>query len=483
MSSLEQFNVESSPYDSQRQSYNESDEDVNQISNDNIVYQNDDFLLSSFNNSSGTENEMSYCGIKGSSELSVILNIFVSCVSGAVLTFPFYFSTLGILNTLFILLFVTSAIYYSVDLLRSFVVDTKYYSFALMTETILGQKWLRTYSLSSFILYVSALVNYVSLMHSYFKELINTEKYKPYHGILFFLVTFSLELFLCEYTSKTYKIHILSMVSIVSFFIIVCVIIGQSISNIVNNEIEGKFSSEKLFNPLKEESFMKRFLAVMTAVISFVYSYSYHSSFPTLIGNLNSINDTNSKKVHIISFGALFLSYLIITFFGYLFSKKVPYVLFEEDEKLNNNNNIWAILFKIILCVFFFNLIPIRFIVIRDNFTSLIGKTKLTFKKDFLITFIFIFLINVIVFLVDDYGFNKNENYKFVQSLVQVFGGPFSVIISFVLPVINYCSIVGYRKVKSIIGFFIIGIFSIIGLISFINSFAEMIHPESKNKK
>ena len=64
-----------------------------------------------------------------------------------------------------IFLFVTICIAYSIDLLRSFVVDTKYFSFALMTETILCPKWVKLYAVSTFIIYVIMDVSYLSSIY------------------------------------------------------------------------------------------------------------------------------------------------------------------------------------------------------------------------------------------------------------------------------------------------------------------------------
>ena len=49
---------------------------------------------------------------------------------------------------------------------------------------------------------------------------------------------------------------------------------------------------------------------------------------------------------------------------------------------------------------------------------------------------------------------------------LKLFGGIFGVIISFALPVVNYIGANGKTKVKSIIGYILTGIFSVIGLLS-----------------
>lgn len=102
------------------------------ISNDNIIYGEEDFYLSG--RSSKDESNVSYCGIKGNSVLSEILNMCASVVGAGCFTFPWIISNLDILNDVGISLLVTLCIYYSIDLLRIFVVDTKYFSYSLMNR-------------------------------------------------------------------------------------------------------------------------------------------------------------------------------------------------------------------------------------------------------------------------------------------------------------------------------------------------------------
>ena len=59
--------------------------------------------------------------------------------------------------------------------------------------------------------------------------------------------------------------------------------------------------------------------------------------------------------------------------------------------------------------------------------------------------------------------------------MIQAFGGIFGVIISFCLPVVNYISINGKKKIKSLIGYVITGFFGIVGIFSAIYTFYQLI--------
>ena len=444
----------------------EHDDDIGTLSNDNIVYATEDKSTESIS-------EISYCGIKANSEFSAIINIAATAIGAGCLTFPCIISELGIFHSTFVFALVTAANYFSLDLLRSFVVDTKYFSFSLMTEGILGKKWLTVYSISTFIFYLSVNVNYLSLLYSIFKS--SFTSHSSFYGYIFLLATCSIEIFLCLFTSKTAKINLFSLITMVSFSFIIFVVIVEGFHLSIKNEYIGeKFSKKYLLIPSYEEGGWNAFFASITGCIKYIYGYTFHVSFPTLIGNLKNLNDTNSKKVHNIGFSIIAGSYFIIGFFGYLMKKNVSTVIFREYED-SIQRDYFTITIKVILSIFLFSLIPNRYIAIRDGYTSLIGKDKLTHTKDLLITTLALILSNALVFMNEEL-FVEEGNIKLdiFTYMVKIFGGLFGVIICFFLPVINYTAINGYRKLKSIIGFGITGFFLIIGVFSFGYSLYEM---------
>ena len=224
-------------------------------------------------------------------------------------------------------------------------------------------------------------------------------------------------------------------------------------------------------------------MSISSFLTEYVFSYSYQSTFPTILGNLQNVTQSTTQRVHLISFGIIFGAYLITTIFGFIMSDEVPTEIFQQDEQTNYFKGGWEYLvvpYKIVLCAFYLTLIPLRFIVLRDNYITLIGEKKMTFFKELLIISIFIFISNIFVFGVRLFdGINKNIN---VKSLIQAFGGIFGVIISFFLPVVNYMSVNGKKKVKSIIGVIINVIFIFAGVLSTANSFYQIIFKEKKEE-
>ena len=216
--------------------------------------------------------------------------------------------------------------------------------------------------------------------------------------------------------------------------------------------------------------------------MEYVYGYSYHSTFPTVIGYLNKVNNKNTKRIHLISFGIVVSAYFLITFFGFMQSSPVPQILFKDDDKLFNGA--WLVLripFKIVMVIYLLTLIPVRFIVIRDNYITLFGKHKIQLLSELAIIIIFIIFCNIFVF-----GIGNLENYLEdwdIRTLIQAFGGLFGVIISFCLPVINYVSVNGKRKIKSIIGYIITFFFVIVGIFSLLYTFYNIIVGGNKKEK
>ena len=439
-------------------------------SNVNIVYATEDLNINK-SKTSQSDSTVSYCGIQSNSNLSGILNICASAIGVGCLTFPNIIANLGIINSIIIHIIVASSIYYSLELLRSFVVDTKYFSYSSMTETTLGTRWLMIYSFSSFIYCLSVNMNYLTLLYSLFES--SFVSHSTFYGFIFLLATCSIEIFLCLYTSKTSKINLLSLITMFSYAILILITVFQGIF-LSSKYIGEKFSKKNLLYPNKDQGGLEKLFTFITAFIKYIYAYSYHCSFPTLIGNLKNVNASNSKRVHNKSFAIIFISYLIIGFFGYLSKKEVPSVLFREYEDSNDRSPL-SFPVKATLFIFLLSLIPSRYVIIRDGYSSLIGKSKLTYKKDLLITTLSFILSNVIVFLNEELWVYEGQiQIDFFNIIIYIFGGLFGVLITFGLPVINFAAANGKRKMKVLIGYIMAGLCFFIGILSFGYSFYEI---------
>lgn len=458
---MEQFNIENPPENySKRSSSCSSQEDY---SNENIIFHNE---LSSVDLQRNDTKELNiaYCGIQGNSDKSAILNIIVSTIGGSCFSYPYIVYDVGILYSLLMFLFVTICIYYSIDLLRSFIVDTKFYSFSLMTEKIAGKTWLKIYGISSFIIYLSMVVNHENMIYSYIVTMV-PKQINEYIFKLFYYIGISVvEIIVCVCTRNT-KQHLLSIMTLSCLTIILLLLIFYSIYSFITIDRSGRDDKDKIsFFPRQMEDINPfiRFLNIISYLVTFVFGYCYHATFPTLIGNLHTVNNTTTRKVHIYSFLIIFAFFFSISFFGCLYESstgKYLKVLFIENLE-DFVEDKFSDFLRITLALFFFTLIPIRFMVVRDSYTTLIGQKKVTIVKEIIITTLFIIISNIIGMLM-----NLREAEIFqndVSDFLQIFGGIFGVIICFILPIINYVSVVGKTKVKAIIGYIITGIFCIV---------------------
>ena len=458
--SIEPFEIDS-PLNMYEKNIIEQNEIQEEITNDNIIFQDE-----SRSDKSDKKIQKAYCGIRGDSEKTCILNVAVSAIGGGCFSFPFIMYEGGILVSLFIFIFVTFSVYYSIDLLRSFVVETKYFSFALMTEKILGPKWLRTYAFCSFIIYTSMEVSYLSSIYLYVKRMYNLSS--ALSNIPYYIISILIEIIICLYITKIPNMHFLSIISIFCFLLMLFSLIVVSIIVNAAGKVGPKFTKDNLFFPdLSQKSFFNIIFKISSYIMIYTYGYSYHSTFPTLLGNLHTVNQSNTKKVHLISFGIISVAYLLLTIFGFILSNKVPNEIFQEKKEDDFFNEDWATIkkpFQYCLIIFLLFLIPIRFIVLRDNYITLIGKRKVTFFKELTIVGIFIFICNILVFCIAE--FDEHLAKVQIKNMAQAFGGIFGVIISFCLPVINYVSVNGKKKIKSIIGYIILGFYTLIGILS-----------------
>ena len=439
-----------------------SDSDIKGIFSTNLLIQTEENLMNS-------DEKISFFGISSNNQISIIINIVCSAIGGSCFNFPFIIEKLGLPLTLIIFILVMISIYYTIDLLRRFIIDTKYFSFALMTEKIIGTNWMKVYVICSLIFYLSIEINYISEIFTIISKLVGISGKEDYIKIIvYFIVTIIFEVFICSYSSNIKKVHIISFFAFICFLVILISVISLGL---INLSIEkDKLSYENLIATDTDNN-LDLFFFINSYSIVYIYGYSYHSSFPTLLGNFqNNLDEKNSKNVQIISFIIIGISYLLITFFGYLLKSDVPEILFIKDESIESN--VFEIIFKIIICLFEFTVISLRFIVIRDNYTTLFGKENMSFIKDLITTTMILIFCNIAAYFT-----NENEiGFNILSNFMQLFGGIFGVIICYALPVIIYIGANGRRKVKSIIGYILTGIFLFVGIVSVCHSVYGIFH-------
>ena len=436
----------------------------------------DDNLLETDKDEGEKENEpISSSFFSSNSVFCSIINICSSAFGAGCFSYPKFIETTGIINSLIIFLIIAGSIYYSLELLRSFIVETKYSSFSVMTKTVLGKKWLIVYSITIFILFLSVNINYININYSIFKTLFSKDDKNIYiFGAFFLIVTSILEILLCIFTSNTKKVHLISMIIVIIFFIFIIILIIGGIQGLKDFSSD-KFSSEKFFNPFENKKPYEIFFEIVNTSIMFIYGLAYHSTFPTFLGNVSQNNHTKSKIITGISFGIICLSYLLISFFGYLFKKVVPDILFLEKTETKDKDFI-TIFSQVIAFLMLFGLIPLRYICIRDGYKCLIGNKKFTKKIDIILTIICLLIANIIVYLdtFETTNTDQNSHFNIFEAFNNFFGGLLCVIICFLLPVINYAAINGKTKKRSIIGYVISVFYILLGLSSVCYAFLKV---------
>ena len=435
----------------------ENQQEGNISTGGNILFNSEEDLVTK-DGYSISENKVKYLGIESDSQYSAIVNLISSAIGAGCLHFSDILQNLGFPKTLLIFLFVTFSIYYTMNLLRRFVVDTKYFSFALMTSKILGKNWLKVYAICSLIFYLSTVIYYISEIYNLVLNITNiSADYEYIINIIYFAITIILEIIICKYISNIQQILLFSLISLILFSVILSIIMLEGTISIIKGT--DKFDYDKFISPEVDNYVISTF-EIMSFINEFVFGYSYHSSYPTLLSNLKKVNEKYTKKSHIYSFTFISCSYFLMTLFGYLMDYNLYEILSSKDIKVGK---IQIIIFKIIVCLFLFLTIPLRFVVIRDNYTSLINqKENLSFKIDLLLVCICIIFCNLIAYFTNV----SSNQYNIFMDFIEIFVGIFGVIINFVLPVVLYVSANGMWKVKSIIGYVIAGIFCLIGALS-----------------
>lgn len=463
MSKIEAFEIENPQYYAhKRLSKFNDEEDEEESINKSDLQDNEEKNGLNYGNKKKSKNN--FLRFKGDNEFYGVLNLMASTIGGGCVTFPSLLQTAGIITSLICFIIVSICVYFSLNLLRNFIISTNLFSLSEITQKLLGKRWLKIYALSAVIFYLSIEINYINLIIEYGAKGLFSMNEK-YLIIIFYLVSCILEIILCLYTSKISHIHILSLISVFCFTFIVIVLLFYSFGSLMSEEIKDKFSSDKFFMP--SDSFLKYITSICACFIEYVYSYSCHCSFPTLIGNLET-KEEKTKRVVNIFFAVTTIMYIIISIFGYISQINIvenqkTLILFTEDSLQGYFNKF----LQFIIVLFFISLIPMRYIVIRDNYLSLFSH-EITYK----IELIFI-SINMIIANIISYFCSSDANIIF--SLNEIFGGVFGVVICFVLPVIIYISINNKAEIKSILGYIMGIFFLIVGLFTAGYSFCEKI--------
>jgi len=245
-----------------------SDQLIKTSTTENNFFKTEEDIVIKDNNRTELE-VVSFFGISSDTQFSVIINLISSAIGGGCLNFPTILDAIGLPLTIIIFSFVTISVYYTIDLLRSFVVDTKNFSFGIITHEILGVKWLIIYTISSLIFYLSIEITYLSQIYTILSNLLElANDYSILKNLIFFIVSIPLEIFIFLYYAKAQKIHLLSLISCSIFLIIFVIIIITGTYNMFQGESEDNESS--LIKPdIKDKG--QFFCSLMSFIIEYLY--------------------------------------------------------------------------------------------------------------------------------------------------------------------------------------------------------------------
>lgn len=388
-----------------------------------------------------------------------IINIIMGALGTGAFSYPSIVYTIGVFNSVICFIFISISIYFTLDLLRRFVVDTKLYSYGAITQETLGYFWLVAYAISSFIVYMMSISSYLKILYNTTRAVIPGIEDNNVAKFFYYFITYLIEVVLCMFTSNLSKISYLSLIAFCIFLIVLIRTIIESIIN-MSTENEG-FDYITAFTIKDGDDSWEKFLSLISKINDFTFGFIGHSTFPTLLNTYkNSTDDEKTRKINKTHLIILCTIYGLFTLFGlFCLNKNYPQNLFLNKETLEN---FWEYLFYILIMIYLITLVPIRFIIIRDNYLSVMKKDFLPGKYEILMTASCLLINNLITCFLSDGIIKTTFN--------QIFSGILGVFMCFILPVINYVKIKGKTKIRSIIGYIVAIIFLLIGIFSIIFS-------------
>lgn len=149
------------------------------------------------------------------------------------------------------------------------------------------------------------------------------------------------------------------------------------------------------------------------------------------------------------------------------------FCLSSEDKVIKKTlDNPGEYIINILFIIYLISLVPIRYIIIRDNYTSNFKQDYLPAKYEIPTTCLCLLICNLIACFARD---------NIVQTIfIQILSGIFGVFICFILPVINFVKLNDKSKIRSIIGYIISSIFLLIGIFSIIFSIKKEVEQNNK---
>ena len=394
--------------------------------------------------------ECTFCSFNLNGWFSII-NLIAGALGGGIFSFPKILYNIGMASGLICFILVSVSVYYSLDLLRRFVVDTKLFSYSDITKTTLGYFWLIMYAVSSFIIYMSCISSYIDNLSKITKSIFQLEEGPA--NLIYFFIFYIIEVILCIFTSNVSRIYILSTICFCIFVIILIIVIIEAI---ITMSIKNISQYIKPCEFKEDNTPWEKFLSIMAKVIELLVGFLSHSTFPTLLNFYHSPNDDEkTKKINKVFFIILNIIYGLYTIFAYFCLDKQNIV--NIQVKVGGKADY---IIDILLMIYLLALVPIRYIIIRDNYTSVLKKDYLPAKIDIPITCVCLLICNIIACFVEEHLITK--------IFMNIFMGIFGVFICFILPVINFVKLNDKSKIRSIVGYIISGIFILIGIFSII---------------
>lgn len=433
-----------------------------------FMYQNE-FLSINKSNDKTTTNNNDINEYKDNEKLNVcflnlkgwlcVINLMACAVGSGVFAYPSIMFNIGIGYSIIGLIVLIIPVYFSLDLLRRFAVDTKLFSYSSIIQATLGYFWVVMYDLSSFLFYMLGISTYLKSLFNITDSVIPGLNDNTFGKVFYYIITYIIELALCLFTSNLSKISYLSLIVICLFIIILIRTIIESIYN-MSTETE-RFDYVTAFVIKGEDNSWDKFLSFTSKINDIFFGFLSHCQYPLILNTYeDGSNEEKTKKINKIQLFFVSILYFLFTFFGlFCLDEENPAELFLNKRSLDNFGEY---LFNILLMIYLLALTAIRYTVIKDNYLSILKKDFLSAKYEIIILAICVLINNLVITILEDS--------KIRTIFVTIFTGLFGVFFCFVLPVINYIKINGKTKTRSIIGYIISVFFLLIGIFSIIYS-------------
>lgn len=392
--------------------------------------------------------------IRGAIASYIGLSINSSCF-----VFPFLLYKLGIIPAIILLLFTSITTQFIIKGFISTSLRTKLNSYQKLIEREIGTKTKIAYNILNIITMLLIMLSFLNFTDVLIFNII--KKDQTYFIIIKVISGFLVQLPLCLMKTQV-NVQILAIIGFLFLVYVIAIIIYIIILELITPSSDSTLDlSLSLFTNIKWYNYFTSFSLINAGFFT-------QNGMLMIVNGIKNITKRRANKIIYISFSIQIVCYMFITIGGYYFNKKNNSITSLFLSKAHEDSIALSGQICLILAIYLF--FPIRWNIFRNSLNCL-------FEENEFVKSLYIWLITFLLIIL-----NASSPFINIMSIISIYGGIPSIIITFLLPTIISSNIFGWNNKWLFCWIFTI-IFIICGFCGSIMGFLDLFQIIEFNSK